>query len=131
MRQCTTQMLFFKAETTVAFTTVLAFIAFTLTVLPNISLVPAAVAGFTLVLTIAKPGIVNLPFFFTSDAPSFARASRAFVHSDLFRPTEVATASAIPVLGKAFTALAFMAFIAFIAGAIFEFDVQKARSGMP
>merc|ERR1719163_1203775 len=59
--------------------------------------------------------MVNFPFFLTSVMPIFARASRAFEHSDFFRSIDFAIESAMPVFGIAFTDLAFMAFMAFMA----------------
>merc|ERR1719150_1833730 len=60
------QMDFFSAAVQNAFTTVFAGFAFTTTVFPNISLLPALVAGFTRVLIMQSPGMVNLPALFTS-----------------------------------------------------------------
>merc|ERR1719456_1326702 len=60
------QMLFFKAATGYAFTIVRAGLAFTITTLPKTSLSPALVAGLTRVLTMQKPGKVNLPVALTS-----------------------------------------------------------------
>merc|ERR1712025_384153 len=62
---CWAQIAFLSAETTKAFTTVLAGRAFTTTSLPNIMRLPAFVAGFTRVLTMHTPGTTNLPAFFT------------------------------------------------------------------
>merc|ERR1712227_108106 len=60
------QTLFFKAATGYAFTIVRAGFAFTITNLPKTSLSPALVAGFLRVLTMQKPGKVNLPVDLTS-----------------------------------------------------------------
>merc|ERR1712146_444751 len=110
------QMLFFRAETAKAFTTVLAFMAFTWTTLPNISLFPAGVAFFNLVLIITNPGRTNFPDFHLRGAPMSARAFRALMHSDFFRSVAPASDSAIPVLDILVdTAFFFMAFMAFIA----------------
>merc|ERR1719218_255318 len=57
-------------------TTVLAFIAFTFTVCPNMTLVPAWVAGLTFVLIITTPGTTNLPVFFTCEVARGARAPK-------------------------------------------------------
>merc|ERR1719220_2846330 len=117
-------MVFFSAATQKAFTTVLAGLAFTTTVFPNISLLPALVAGFNRVLIMQSPGMVNLPALFTSLAPTVARESRIFATSDLFMSCSVAMVSARPVLvmtGPDF--MAFMAFIAFI-GAILKICLQ-------
>merc|ERR1719198_348149 len=117
---------FLSAATGKAFTTVLAGFAATLTSLPNISLLPALVAGFFLVLIITNPGSTNLPALFTCAAPISASASMIFEHSAFFISHAVARASAIPPFARAFPAalglafIAFMAFIAFIAfGAAF------------
>merc|ERR1719174_2456834 len=104
----------FRADAGRAFTIVLAFIAFTITVFPNISFLPAAVAGFRRVLMKHTPGTVNLPFFFTSDAPTSARVVRILEHSFFFRPVFADNASAIQPLLNA-ELLAFIAFIATIA----------------
>merc|ERR1719198_322482 len=117
---------FLSAATGKAFTTVLAGFAATLTSLPNISLLPALVAGFFLVLIITKPGRTNFPALFTCAAPISARASMIFAHSAFFISQAVARASAMPPFARAFPAalatfiafiafIAFMAFIAFIA----------------
>merc|ERR1719277_1297222 len=55
---------FFSAAKAKAFTMVLAGFAFTITILPKISLLPALVAGFRRVLIMHRPGIVHLPVFF-------------------------------------------------------------------
>merc|ERR1740121_2793811 len=107
------QTIFFRAEVGKAFTTVLAFMAFTITVCPNICFCPAAVAGFTRVLMRHTPGTVNLPVFFTWSALRPASALRTFEHSLLFRPVCAESASAIAPLVNAFLPAA--AFIAFIA----------------
>merc|ERR1719252_311401 len=108
-----------------AFTIVLAGFAATFTLLPNISLTPAFVAGFVFVLIMHSPGIVNLPFF-ASAVPISARASRTFAHSDFLWPVAVASARAIPPFGKAFTLLAFMTFMAFIAFIAFMTGLAQA-----
>merc|ERR1712018_1118815 len=71
--------------------------ALTTTTFPNISRLPALVAGFTRVFSIATPGIVSLPFFLTSFAATSARAVRTFVQSDLFNSVESEIAWAISV----------------------------------
>merc|ERR1712066_164665 len=101
---------FLSAATANALTTVLAGFAFTTHILPKISLLPAFVAGFTRVFTMATPGIVNLPAFFTSVAATLARLSRTDVTSFFFISSPSAMACARPPLlmtGPAF-------FIAFI-----------------
>merc|ERR1711871_1109856 len=80
------QMLFFSAEMQKAFTIFLAGAAFTLMVLPKASLVPAFLARLTLVLIMQRPGMVNLPDFFTSAVARLAKLSRRSKHSFLFRP---------------------------------------------
>merc|ERR1719263_2223158 len=104
---------------------VLAGFAFTTTVFPNISLLPALVAGFKRVLIMQSPGIVNLPFFFTSLAATEARLSRMPDTADFFSPCSVAMASAIPVLLMDNLA-AFMAFIAFIGAMMKEKERTKS-----
>ena len=52
---------------------------------------------------VTSPGIVNFPVFLTSVMPIFARASRAFEHSDFFRSIDFAIESAMPVFGIAIT----------------------------
>merc|ERR1711988_1032150 len=106
------QMLFFNAETQNAFTIFLAGAAFTLISLPKATLVPAFLAGFILVLIMQRPGMVNLPAFFTSAVASAANSPSTFVHSDFLRPVLVAKASAMPVFDMD-TALAFITFMAF------------------
>merc|ERR1719337_258422 len=108
------QTLSFRPLTQKAFTTVFAGFAAIFCILPNISLVVAFVAAFFLVLIVTNPGIVNLPFG-TSVIASSVSASKTFEHSDFLWPVAVASASAIPPLGRAFTLLAFMTFMAFIA----------------
>merc|ERR1719265_2719852 len=93
---------------------VLAGFAFTAIILPKANLVPALVAGFTLVLIITSPGIVNLPLL-TSFVASSVRTSRQPAHCAFLKPVAVASASAMPLFGKALTLLAFMTFMAFMA----------------
>merc|ERR1719408_433735 len=108
------QMLSFRALTQNAFTTVFAGFAFTFCILPNISLVVAFVAAFFLVLIVTKPGIVNLPFATSPKARSVS-AAITLEQSDFFCPVAVASASAIPLFGRARTPFFFMTFMAFIA----------------
>merc|ERR1719378_1135706 len=56
--------------------------------------------------------MVNLPVFFTSLAPTSAKLSKTFMHSDFFNSVAVAKASASPVFVRALP-LAFIAFIDF------------------
>ena len=65
---------FLIAATGYAFTMVLAGLAFTITSFPKTSLLPAFVAGFTRVFSMATPGMTNLPVFFTSAEASVAPA---------------------------------------------------------
>merc|ERR1712045_61182 len=90
--QATPQMLFFRAATQYALTTVDAGFAFTMTTLPNTSRLPALVAGFLRVFNMHRPGMVNLPFFFTWLVANSARLSSAFLHTAGFN--SVASASA-------------------------------------
>merc|ERR1719162_2927131 len=110
------QMLFLSAAAGKAFTTVFAGFAFTATSLPNITFLPAFVAGFTFVLIITKPGTVNLPTLTVSLVPISARQSSIFAAS-LFL-TFIAVG--VPPF-MAFIAVTgvppFMAFIAFVFGA--------------
>ena len=64
-RRLGTHTAFLIAERQKAFTTVFAGRAFTTTTLPNISRLPAFVAGLSRVLIMQRPGSVNLPTFFT------------------------------------------------------------------
>merc|ERR1719436_1443256 len=108
------QMLRFRAATANAFTTVFAGFAFTMTVLPNISRDPALVAGFTLVLILQRPGMVNTPLLFTSLAAISARQLMAFVHCDLLSSHCAASASASPPFVIDAPLLAFIAFIGMV-----------------
>merc|ERR1719453_1159669 len=99
-----------------AFTTVFAGFAFTTTVLPNISRLPAFVAGFTRVLIMHTPGTMNLPFF-TSAAATEARLFKTFMQSDFLTSVSAASASAMPPLVMLFTA-------AFFVGAILQEEVR-------
>merc|ERR1719188_1532639 len=113
-----TQMLFFKAATQKALTTVLAGFAFTMVSFPKISLLPALVAGFTRVLIMTNPGMVNLPVFLTSLVATSAKLSSTLFTTAGFCSVAAASAAAMPLFDKAAPALAFPAFIAFIAGAM-------------
>merc|ERR1712139_99009 len=94
------QMLFLSAEMQKAFTIFLAGAAFTLMVLPKASLVPAFLAGLTLVLIMQRPGMVNLPDFFTSAVARLAKLSRRSKHCFLLRPLLRAKASPMPPLER-------------------------------
>merc|ERR1712125_264875 len=111
-RFATLQTAVFKAFTATHFTTVRAFFALTRTSLPNAMRLPAFVAGLWRVLIMATPGMVNFPVPFTSFVATSARASKTLAISDLFESHASAKASAIPLLGIAFTP--FMAFIPFM-----------------
>merc|ERR1711990_331265 len=73
----TTQICDLSAATGKAFTMVLAGFAFTLISWPNAIRTPALVAGFTRVLILQRPGIVKMPFFFTSVVARVAKLSRS------------------------------------------------------
>merc|ERR1719510_721346 len=62
--------------------------------LPNISLLPALVAGFFLVLILQRPGRVKTPDFFTSAVPISVRLFKALTTSFFLISQAVATASA-------------------------------------
>merc|ERR1719146_116099 len=80
------------------------------------TLLPALVAGFFLVLIMHTPGITNFPALFTCFVATAARTSMTFVHWDFLRPDSPASSSAIAPFDRLFTAfMAFMAFMAFIA----------------
>merc|ERR1719323_1019641 len=112
------QTAFFKAATQKALTTVFAGFALTITTFPKTSFLPALVAGFRRVFTIATPGIVNFPVFFTSFAATSARLLSTLVQSDFFNSVAVAMASAIAVLVIALTATFIPAALALPLGAI-------------
>merc|ERR1719387_3455851 len=97
-RHCASQMAALSAATGKAFTTVFAALAFTFTSFPNITLFPAFVAAFLLVLTMHTPGITNFPALFTCFVATSARTSMTFEHSDFFRPDPSASASAMAPL---------------------------------
>merc|ERR1740115_593570 len=98
-----------------AFRIVFAGFALQKMTLPKTSLFPALVAAFWRVFTITTPGMVNLPFL-TSLAATSARLSKTFLTSDFFTALFVSKAATSSVL--LIDAAPFMAFIAFIAGAI-------------
>merc|ERR1711979_104693 len=81
-RPATLQTLALRAATGKAFTIFFAGLAFTMTTLPKTSLLPAFVAGFSLVLTMHKPGNTNFPARFTSFAPISAKLVTALAHTD-------------------------------------------------
>merc|ERR1719356_1719635 len=104
--QMLAQMLFFSAATGKALTTFLAGFAFTTTTLPNISRLPAFVAGFVLTFNMARPGMVNLPVDLTSFVATAARLASTFLQSAAFRPVAVAIAAVIPDWDMAVGAIA-------------------------
>merc|ERR1740121_786800 len=105
------RMLFFRADTGQALTTVFAGFAFTIINFPNSSLLPALVAGFTRDLIMQRPGMVNLPFF-TSFVATSAKVSSIFLATAGL--TSVASASAAARAPFDMAAPPFIAFIAFI-----------------
>merc|ERR1719378_1190139 len=62
-----------KALTEKTLTLFEAFMAFTFTTLPNMDRVPAGVAALCLILSIARPGMVNFPVFLHSATPRSPR----------------------------------------------------------
>merc|ERR1719343_844299 len=102
------QMLAFNAAAGNALTTVLAGFALTIVSLPNMILLVALVAGFLRVLILARPGIVNTPFFFTSAAPISPNAPKSLVTTLFFSSALVASESARAPLVMAFAAAAFI-----------------------
>merc|ERR1719343_746256 len=106
-----TQMLFFNAATAMALTTFLAGFAFTTTTLPNISRLPAFVAGFVLTFNMARPGTVNLPVALTSFVATAARLASTFLQSAAFKPVAVAIAAVIPDWDMAVTFMALGAIV--------------------
>merc|ERR1712232_654114 len=108
------QTAFLRAATAKAFTTVVAGFAFTIITLPKTSLLPALVAGFTRVLIMQRPWMVNLPFF-TSLVATTAKLSSIFLATAGFTSVASASAAARPPFVMTAPALAFIAaFIAFI-----------------
>merc|ERR1719471_2328344 len=105
-----------------ALTTVFAGFALTTTISPNIIFLPAFVAGFFFVLTLARPGMVNTPDFFTSAIPISANLSKSFVTTPFFSSAPVARLSARAPLLIAFAA-------AFIALGAMAKRVEESRRG--
>merc|ERR1712050_615716 len=89
------QMLFFRAAAGKAFTIFRAGFAFTITTLPNISLLPAFVAGFVRVFNPHKPGREKTPVLPTTVVAIEVKLSMTFEHTDFLSSHEVASASAI------------------------------------
>merc|ERR1712151_196029 len=116
----TSQMLFFRADTQNALTTVLAGLALTTTTFPKISRLPALVAGFFLVFSMQRPGMVNLPLAFTSLVATSAKVSSIFLQTAGFSSVASARAPAIPlfVLAAPFMAAAFIALGAMVSESV-------------
>merc|ERR1740116_814801 len=93
-----TQMLAFSAATGNALTTFFAGLALMMQILPNISLLPALVAGFMRVLMRQRPGKVKTPVFLTSAVPISARLLRILLATAFFNSHFVARASAMAPL---------------------------------
>merc|ERR1711976_814202 len=96
-----TQMLFFKAATTYAFTIFFAGFALTMTTLPKISLLPAFVAGLVRVLKRHNDGIAKMPFFLTSLVASSAIMFSIFAQTFCLSSVPLAKALAILLLDMA------------------------------
>merc|ERR1719336_3397338 len=111
-------MLFFNAATQKALTIFVAGLAFTMTTLPKTSLLPAFVAGFMRVLIMAKPGMVNLPEFFTSLVATSAKPSSTFF-------TSLVATSAKPS-STFFTCDPFNSLAAASSATIADFDIATA-----
>merc|ERR1712217_233715 len=97
-RQGSIQMLALRAATGNALTTFFAGLAFTMVILPKISLLPALVAGFMRVLMRQRPGRVKMPVFFTSAVPISARLFITLAATDFFSSHCVARVSAMAPL---------------------------------
>merc|ERR1719445_166108 len=82
-----------------------------MTTFPKTSLLPALVAGFLRVLSMQRPGMVNLPVPLTSLVATSASVSSIFLHTAGFNSVAVASAAAMPDLDIAAPAFA-AAFIA-------------------
>merc|ERR1719197_2086443 len=110
-----TQICFFRAAAGKALTTVLAGFAATFFSSPNIILTPAFVAGFTRVLMRQRPGIVKIPFFFTSLVAMATKLSNTSRQTFCFNSCSSASAEVKAPLVMTLLLLAFIAFMAFIA----------------
>merc|ERR1712125_157917 len=93
-----TQMLALRAATGNALTIFFAGLALTMVILPNISRLPALVAGFIRVLMRHRPGTVKMPDFFTSSVAISARLLMTLEATVFFSSHLVATASAMAPL---------------------------------
>merc|ERR1711862_476089 len=112
------QIWLFNAATGKALTIVFAGLAFTTTSLPKIFFFPALVAGFTRVLIRQRPGMVKMPFLFTSVVATLTRLLMIPATCFAFISCSAARAAVNAPLVIAF-ASAFIDFIAFI-GAMIE-----------
>merc|ERR1719174_3659512 len=117
------QICFFRAATGKALTTVFAGCAFTFFSSPNIILTPAFVAGLTRVLMRQRPGMVKMPFFFTSAVAIATKLSSTSEQAFCFNSCSVAIAFVkapfvIALLPEDFMEaarfIAFMVFMAFM-----------------
>merc|ERR1719263_2140042 len=108
------QMESFKPLAGKAFTTFFAGLAATFTVLPNISLTPAFVAFLCFSFNITSCGITNFSVFTTSVYAMACSSPKTPLTTFAFRPVFSAIVFMISPPVMAF----FVAFIAFIAGAI-------------
>merc|ERR1719213_463729 len=113
--QAATQIWDLSAATGKAFTTVLAGFAFTLISWPKAILTPALVAGFTRVLILARPGIVKIPFFFTSVVARVAKLSMSPEHPFVFSSC---CSARVLIRAPLVMTLPAFAFIAFFIGAM-------------
>merc|ERR1719454_370986 len=121
-----TQICFFNAATGYAFTIVLAGRALTLVSLPNITLTPALVAGLVRVFKRHRPGMVKMPFFFTSCVATATKLLTTSEHTFCFKPCSVARALVMAPLVMALP-LAFMDFIGGSMVVADEFDGNEVR----
>merc|ERR1719281_115519 len=115
MRVQVTQICFFRAAAGKALTMVFAGCALTFFSSPNIILTPAFVAGFTRVLMRQRPGIVKIPFFFTSLVAMVTKLSNTSRQTFCFNSCSSASADVRAPFVMTLLLLAFVAFIAFIA----------------
>merc|ERR1719266_2597514 len=124
------QIFCLRAATGKAFTMVFAGFTFTTTVLPNISRLPALVAGFTRVLIMQRPGTVNFPTFFTSAAATPARLSKTLEIAVFFISHLSATACAIAPLDMAGAAAAFIAPFIALGAMAWKFGRRQTDEGI-
>merc|ERR1719254_263390 len=105
-------MLFFRADNGKALTIFFAGFAFTIIILPNISFLPALVAGFIRVFSLNKPGIEKVPVLpATSFVAMVVKLPMSFVHTFLFSSHLSASAATIAVLVMAFAVAGFIVLI--------------------